>query len=46
MPVQWPVLESLSNTGKSLQADKLATLLKRNPHTGVLAPVVRKCSLK
>ena len=46
MLVQWPVLESLSDTGKSLQTDRLATLLKRNPRTGVLVPAVRKCSLK
>ena len=41
-----PALKSLSNTAKGLQAVRLATLLKRNPRTGVLEPAVRKCSLK
>ena len=41
-----PLLESLSNTIKGLQAIRLATLLKRNPRTSVLEPAVRKCSLK
>ena len=41
-----PVLESLSNTVKGLQAIRLATLLKRNPRSSVLEPAVRKCSLK
>ena len=41
-----PVLESLSNTDKDLQAIRLATLLKRNPRTSVLEPTVRKSSLK
>ena len=41
-----PVLESLSSTVKGLQAVRLATLLKRNPRTGVLEPAVRKCCLK
>ena len=40
-----PVLESLSNTVKGLQAIRLATLLKRNPHISVLEPAVRRCSL-
>ena len=39
-----PVLESLSNTVKGLHAVRLATLLKRNPSTGVLEPAVRKRS--
>ena len=34
-----PVLESLSNTVKSLQAARLTTLLKRNPRTGVSEPI-------
>ena len=41
-----PVLESLSNTAKGLQAIRLATSLKRNPRSSVLEPDVRKCSLK
>ena len=41
-----PVLESLSNTVKGLQSIRLATLLKRNPRTGVLEPDVHKCFLK
>ena len=41
-----PVLESLSNTVKGLQAITLATLLKRNPRTSALEPAVRTCSLK
>ena len=41
-----PVLESLSNTVKGLQAIRLATLLKRNPRTSVLEPAVRTCSFK
>ena len=41
-----PVLESLSNTVKGLQAIRLASLLMRNPRTGVLEPAVRKSSLK
>ena len=41
-----PVLESLSNTAKDLQAIRLATLLKRNPHTGVLESAIHQCSLK
>ena len=40
-----PVLESLSNTVKGLQA-RLATLLKKKPRTSVLEAAVRKCSLK
>ena len=38
--------EALSNTVKGLRAVRLATLLKRNPRTGVLEPAVCKCSLK
>ena len=41
-----PVLESLPNTVKGLQVIRLATLLKRNPHTSVLEPAVLKCFLK
>ena len=41
-----PMLEPLSKTVKSLQAIRLAALLKRNPRTSVLEPAVRKCSLK
>ena len=41
-----PVLESLSNTVKGVQAIRPATLLKRNPRNSVLEPAVRKCSLK
>ena len=41
-----PLLEFLSNTVKGLQAIRLATLLKRNPRTGVLELAVRKRSLK
>ena len=41
-----PVLVPLSNTVKGLQAIRLATLLKRNPRTGVLEPTVPMCSLK
>ena len=33
------MLESLSNTVKSLQAVRLTTLLKRNPRTGVSEPI-------
>ena len=36
-----PVLQSLSNTVKDLQAARLATLLKRDPRTGVSEPVVK-----
>ena len=39
-------LDSFSNTVKDLHAVRLATLLKRNPRTGVLELAVRKCSLK
>ena len=39
-------LESLSNTVKTLQAFRFATLLKRNTHTGVLEPAVCISSLK
>ena len=35
------MLESLSNSVKGLQAVRLATLLKREPHTGVSEPAVR-----
>ena len=41
-----PVLKSLSNTAKDLQAVRLSALLKRNPRIGVLKPAVHKCSLK
>ena len=41
-----PVLESLSNTIKTLHAVRFAILLKRNIHTGVLEPAVRISSLK
>ena len=41
-----PVLVPLSNTVKGLQVISHATLLKRNPHTGVLEPTVPTCSLK
>ena len=41
-----PVLVPLSNTVKGFQAIRLATLLKRNPRTGVLEPTVPMCSLK
>ena len=41
-----PVLESLSDNVKGLQAIRLATLLKRNPRTSVLEPAVRTCYLK
>ena len=41
-----PVLESLSNTAKDLQAIRLATLLERNPHIVVLESAIRQCSLK
>ena len=39
------MLQSLSNTAKDLQAVKLATLLKRDPSTGVSEPAVcRSCT--
>ena len=41
-----PLLESLSNTIKVLRTIRLATLLKRNPHTRVSEPAVRRCSTK
>ena len=41
------MLESLSNTVKVLQVVRgLPTLLKRDPHTGVLEPVVFRSSTK
>ena len=40
------VREPLSNTAKCLQAVRFATLLKRNPRTGVLESAIHKCSLK
>ena len=36
---------SFQYTVKGLDAVRLATLLKRNPHTDVLKPAVRRCSL-
>ena len=39
-----PVLVSLSDCVKSLQTVRLVTLLKRDPHTGISEPVVRRCS--
>ena len=41
-----PVRQSLSKTVNSLQAVRFATLLKRNPHTGVLEPAVCRSSIK
>ena len=41
-----PVLESLSNTVKCLQAVRLSTLLKRDPRTGVSELVVNRSSIK
>ena len=41
-----PVLDSLSNTVKGLQAVRLATLLKRDPRAGVSESAVRRCSIK
>ena len=41
-----PVLESLSNTAKCLQPIWLPTLLKIDPHTGVLEPAVRRSFTK
>ena len=40
------LLESLSNAVQRLQAVKLVTLLKRDARTGVLEPLVRRCSKK
>ena len=37
---------SLCNTGKGLQAIRLAALLKRDPSTGVSEPAVRRCCTK
>ena len=39
-----PVLEFLSNTVKDLQAVRVATLLKRDPRTGVSEPAVHTYS--
>ena len=36
-----PVLESLSNTVKYIQAVWLSTFVTRDPHTGVSEPAVR-----
>ena len=41
-----PVPESLSNIVKCLQGVRLATLLKRDPRTGVSEPDVRRSSTK
>ena len=41
-----PVPQSLSNTVKDFQAVRLATLLKRDPRTGVSEPVVFRSSTK
>ena len=40
------MLESLFSTVKDLQAVKPATLLKRDPLTGILKPAVCRCSTK
>ena len=37
-----PVVESLSNSVKCVQAVRFATLLKRDPRTGVSEPAVRR----
>ena len=41
-----PVLQSPFNAAKGLQANRPATLLKRNPRTGVLESAFPQCSLK
>ena len=41
-----PVLQSLSDTIKELQAVRLATLLKRHPRSGVSEPAVCRSSTK
>ena len=41
-----PLLESLSNTAKGLQAVRLATLLMTDRRTGALEPVVRRSATK
>ena len=41
-----PVLQSLSNTVRGLQAVRLTTLLKGDHHTGVSEPAVCKSSTK
>ena len=41
-----PVLESLSNTAKCLYAVWPATLLKKNPRTGVSEPAVHRSFTK
>ena len=41
-----PVVASASDTVKCVQAAKLATLLKRDPHTGVSEPAVSRSSRK
>ena len=40
------MLQSVSNTVKGLQVVRLATLLKRDPRTGVSEPVVCRSSTK
>ena len=40
------MLESLSNTVKCVQTIRLATLLKRDPRTGVSVPAIRRSSTK
>ena len=45
-PLSNTVLQSLSNTVKGHQAVRLATLLKRDPHTDVSEPSVCRSSTK
>ena len=40
------MLQSLSNTVKGFQAVRLATLLKRDPHTGASSPGICRSSAK
>ena len=41
-----PVLQSLSDTIKELQAVKLATLLKRHPYSGILNFIIKETTAK